>query len=810
MTTKDLARELWVAVWSSLNVLFPCPAYEKMSGAWQPSFDPGRISKSQADDYSSSGSESEEERLLPGQDADDGEFGDYNPRKKRRIGGNNKEKAALGIFGSDSEDDGPASRWKRKTLRSKAMNFVSTADKSKESDKDEEDDEDDDERPVLGFGRAGQDDNESEEADDDEESPAGLGLGFGGASSEQASKRASAAKPAVKSSFNGGGVLGVGFVPSSTYEPVLKEPQNGSSQTPRNKPQQSAFTSKGKMNANSFGARMMAKMGYVEGKGLGKEEQGRNVIIEANLRPQGVGLGAVKEKSASERQEEKRQAELRGETVIDSDEEEKKRKRRRAKQRLGGTVYSSAGSTPRRQKTKYLTAEELKANAPGLHIPDAFTPILDMTGPGGKMLTSTSGLMTPTSGEMETPEAIESRKLVKRAQADLLAFSEEWRSLEERKTWLSLELKEKEQEVEDLHSDFSKLQIFSTLVSEKLVSVATWEDAAGSLREVADFGAITSEVTDIAVAVIHPFFSDWDPLTEPKRFATELTDLAPLLFKTNSQANALSKWNSSSGLAASGVYRRHQKATTSYETMMYKSWLPPVLTAIRSWDAFDATPMLDIIESWKDLLPPFVRAQFIQNIARKLDETLSDWNPRVKRQRHHLPHSWLFPWLQHLPSYHLDPKGTGLVADVRRKFRHLIDAWEFEQGIVPGLTQWEEVLGDQWRPLIMSHVLPSMGKYLRRNFRVDPADQAPFMPILTGVLKWHRVLGLPIIAEVLIQHLFPMWNEKLREWLQLEEVDLCEVADWYGWWRGTVLKDVAGIDGVGQELDKGLVMMNVV
>ena len=36
-----------------------------------------------------------------------GEFGDFNPRKRRRTGRDAKESAALGIFGSDSEDEGP-------------------------------------------------------------------------------------------------------------------------------------------------------------------------------------------------------------------------------------------------------------------------------------------------------------------------------------------------------------------------------------------------------------------------------------------------------------------------------------------------------------------------------------------------------------------------------------------------------------------------------------------------------------------------------------------------------------------------------
>ena len=776
-----------------------------MDTSSRPRFAPPQLNKSTAADYSSSASESEDEYRAPGVDHDDGDFGDFAPRKRRRIGGNNKEKAALGIFGSDSEDDGPGKKWKSKNLRSKGMSFVSTAPAPQSSDEDE--------RPALGDGKMDEDEEDEDEDDEDMGASAGVGLGFAKGPAVWADKpngtqgRASpeyASAPTFKTTFNGAGVLGKGFVPSSANEPVLKDSARGKS-PPRNTPQHSSF---GKNKSKGFGARMMAKMGFVEGQGLGKEGQGRNVIVEANLRPQGVGLGAVKEKSKHEREEEKRQAALRGETVVDSDEEEKKRKRK-AKKKTLGSAFDSASSTPRRQKTKYLTVDQLKASAPGLHIPDAFTPILDMTGPGGKMLTSTSDITTPTIGVPESEEVIEARKLVKRAQADLLAFSEEWRSLEERKTWVDLELKEREKEVEDLRSDFERLQVFSNLVSQELVSATEWAQVIGCLKKAVELGSTTVEVADIAVAAIHPFLKEmeWDPLTEPDKFASDLKGLSGLLMKPAKEARAVGKWNSSS-VNQDDIYRTHTKSTTPYESMMYKNWLPQVLAAIRSWDPLDPTPMLGVIENWDDLLPPFVRAQLVDNVVRKLEGALSDWSPKKKRQSHHLPHTWLFPWLQYLPPYHLDPKGTGLVADVKRKFRQLIDVWEFERGVVPGLAQWEDILGDQWRPLIMSHVLPSMGKYLRRNFRVDPADQEPYLPVLMGILKWHNILGTAMVAEVLVQNMFPMWNAKLEEWLALDEADLGEIAEWYSWWRGALLKDFARSNGVGSEFDRGLMVMN--
>lgn len=772
-----------------------------MDGSSRTPFAPPQLNKNTAADYSSSASESEDEYLEPGVEND---FGDFNPRKRRKLGGNNKERAALGIFGSDSEDDGPGKKWKSKNLRRKGMNFVSNATEKKESDEDD--------RPVLGG------DQMDEDEDEDEPSNAGVGLGFGKGVSglrnrlngwttaQDAPEEKSS--PKIKTTFDGSNVLGKAWVPSSENEPVLNETALKNDKEPINKPQVSSFGKKGKMG---FGAKMMAKMGYVEGGGLGKEGQGRNVIVEANLRPQGVGLGAVKEKSEHERQEEKRQATLRGETVVDSDEEEKKRKRKaKAKKTLGG-AFDSASSTPRRQKAKYLTADELKASAPGLNIPDAFTPILDMTGPGGKKITSSSGIMTPTSGVPESADVIEARKLVKRAQADLMAFSEEWRGLEERKKWVDLELNERETEVDALKSDFDKLQVFSDLVTQQLVSATEWKEVIECLRKTADLGTATAEVTDIAVAAIHPFLRDteWDPLVEPDKFASDLIDLSGLLLKSPNEVRSVSKWDSTA-VDQDDIYRTHHKATTPYESMMYKNWLPQVLSALRSWDPLDPTPMLSLIESWTNLLPPFIRAQLVDNIVRKLETALSDWNPKKKRQSHHLPHTWLFPWLQYLPPYHLDPKGTGLVSEVKRKFRTLIDVWEFERGVVPGLTQWEAILADQWRPLIMSHVLPSMGRYLRRNFRVDPADQEPYLPVLTGVLKWNSILGTSVLAEVLVQSMFPMWNAKLEEWLALEEADLGEVAEWYAWWRGTLLKDYLGAKGVCGELDKGLRTMNTV
>lgn len=791
-----------------------------MARPFATSFDPSRLTKTAAEEYSSSASDSEDEYLLPGLGSDENEFGEFNPRKRRKLGGNNKEKAALGIFGSDSDDDGSRNRWKKKTLRSKGMSFVAkTAEEDAQSDKNKkEEGSSKEDRPVWISRDMDADDDEDE---DENEGIAGVGLGFrrmapglattspSGVDSGSEHARANHAAASFGIQFDGSNALGRGFVPSSDSVPVLKEPQNGSTNPPQNMAHPSAFGPNSKAKLKSFGARMMAKMGYVEGEGLGKDRQGRNVIIEANLRPQGIGLGAVKEKSEHERQEEKRQARLRGDQVMDSDEEDKQKRKKDRKKTLG-SGSNTAASTPRRQKTKFLTAEELKATAPGLHIPDAFSPILDMTGPAGKILMSTSGVMTPTGGVADSAEVIERRKLVKHAHSDLLAFSEEWKTLEERKKWADLELEGVRKELDDLRSDSERLEAFLSLLTTELVPASEWDHLINCLSKAVGFGSTHPEISDLVVAAIHPYMrdADWDPLAQPEWISSDLKGIRDLLWKSGDDKKAVRMWKTLD-IRSDDTYRKHVTATTSYESIMYKIWLPKVLAAVRSWDPYDPAPMLTVMEHWDELLPPFVRVQLMDSIARKLESTLSDWNPRKKRQSHHLPHTWLFPWMQFLPPYHLDPRGTGLVADVRRKFRHLIDVWEFERGLIPGFKAWEEVLGPQWRPLIMSHVLPSMGKYLRGHFHVDPADQEPSLPVLTGILEWHQVLGDALLSEVLEQHLFPMWSNQLQEWLSLEEADLGEVADWYSWWRDVLLKELSHLRSVRVELDKGVKTMNV-
>lgn len=572
-------------------------------------------------------------------------------------------------------------------------------------------------------------------------------------------------------------------------------------------------------NPNSFAAKMMAKMGYVEGQGLGATGRGRLAPIETQLRPQGAGLGAVREKTKQAKEEEKREAAFRGEVLEDSEEEEKKRRRKLKEKRLSG-VKSGAGTPVGKPKVKYRTAVEIEAAADGLQVPSVLKSIIDATGTEIKLLTSTVGLMTSQSAMV--PSETEATKIARRARRDLEAFADEWNGLTERKKHFELqeaqlvqELDEEDQTSQDLQGLVSTVQQLQELLlslSNSETSASAWEDVTVKLETMEDDlheGVDKAALQEIAVASIHPLFKvamqGWEPLQNPSNAFFWIERLRGILeIKPELSSHEVALPNESYHSKSSS------KSTTHYETMIYSLWLPPVRSAITNdWDVHDPAPLITLIQTWRSVLPPFVLSNVIdQLVVRRLSDALVAWKPRSshKRNRHsQLPHIWLFPWLQYLDDHHTDPRSpTGLLADVKRKFKTVLSTWDLTADIPPGLDSWRSVLHSELSSLLLRHLLPRLALHLSENLIIDPSDQD--LDPLTQTLRWSPFFASSTIAHLLVAEFFPKWHQTLHLWLT-SSPNYDEIREWFLWWKdqlNILSPNINDLPIVSAEWTKGL------
>lgn len=575
---------------------------------------------------------------------------------------------------------------------------------------------------------------------------------------------------------------------------------------------------------NALATKMMAKMGYVEGQGLGATGRGRLAPIETQQRPTGAGLGAVREKTKQAKEEEKREAAFRGEVLEDSEEEEKKRRKELKKKRMSG--IGGAASTPTRPKMKYRTAAEIEASAEGLEVPNVLKSIIDVSGSETKLLTSTAGLMT-IQNPMVASET-EAAKIARKARRDLEAFAEEWNTVSERKQFFEMQEVQLSQEMEEQELNtrgletvieaIQALQLSGLEVRDDGNDKTAWDDMIQKLE------SLDTEYTDkieasvlqeVAIAAIHPLFKKamqhWQPLDDPITVSPYLSRVSKLL--------GIQPTSSGTDLALNSnpfpQQVRPSKSTTSYETMLYTLFLPPLRSAITNdWDPTEPAPLLSVIHAWSPILPSFILTNLTHNlIPTRLTTLLSTWKsskPPSSKHPQPSPHTYIFPWLPHLPPQHLSPSSsTGLFATLKTKLKSLFQSYPLNSPPPQTLTSLHPILPhSSLREIQTRHLLPRLSTHLSQSLVIDRSKKDPIP--LTESLAWlTQPWSLPTstAAHLLAASFFPEWHRVLRDWL-INEPNYDEIGKWFEWWKDQFPEHIRQHELVEQEWTNGWQTIN--
>ncbi|KAI8935287.1 hypothetical protein NX059_007873 [Plenodomus lindquistii] len=539
----------------------------------------------------------------------------------------------------------------------------------------------------------------------------------------------------------------------------------------RQEPNKKAKKEDGTALKSGFGAKMLAKMGYKGEGGLGKEGVGISEPIQVVMRGTKGGVGIVAEKSEQQKREERKKAEANGENYVDTSEEEREeRKRKKAKAR-----GETRTPTVRPKKTLF------ELEAAGMHVPLALQSIID----------ATTGASTPTSGvSLRGSDIVPfESSLQARVRKDLNSFSEAFEELDiESKAippqeWaLNNELEALEKQMDELEDMQARLESLRTGTFETVC------EGLKSLRAAYPSKPLHRE----SIAVLHPHFSktiaSWAPLDDAlEGVAASFSELANIIQPKSRRITSQAYTHPSEALVRSTdvdeVDTIKRGTTSSYETMMLKLWLPAVSSAVTQWDVKDPHPMVRLVETWSPVLPPFVAKRVLDQVTRKLSTSIHEWNPRKFKKS---PHTWIVEWLPSLKPADLDPKGSGLVAEIKRKLRHALQSIDLSKGPLPGMEQWRKVFGkEEFDRLLTSHLVPRFATYLRDNFEINPAEQD--LAALEAVFAWKGLISNQVIGELLHAQFFPKFLDIIHQWLSSEEVVFTEVNDWIAWWRNEIL-----------------------
>ncbi|KAG9203149.1 hypothetical protein G6514_003066 [Epicoccum nigrum] len=530
-----------------------------------------------------------------------------------------------------------------------------------------------------------------------------------------------------------------------------------------------------------FGAKMMAKMGYKGTGGLGKEGEGIAEPIQVVLRGSKGGVGIVSEKSEQQKREERRKAEANGEEYVDSEEEERRERKKRAKATREAQARSAA---PRPKKTLF------ELEAAGMHVPLALQNIID----------ATTGASTPTSSvSLRGSEAIPfENSLQARVRRDLNSFSEAFEELQIESEAIAPQEYALEKELDALERQMDEIRD----ISSRLQSMRTgsFDQVCNGLKEMR--AAYPSKpLHRESIAVIYPHFSQliasWSPLEDAlEEPAAAFSELSNVIQPRSRRFVSDAYTHPSDALIARAQLDDEtpikRGTTSSYETMMLKLWLPSVSSAITQWDVKEPRPMVHLIEVWRPVLPPFIAKRVLEQITRKLSTSIHEWNPRKFRRS---PHTWVVEWLPYLKPSDLDPKGTGLVADIKRKLRHALQSIDITRGPLSGMEQWRKVFGKaEVDRMLTNHLVPRFASHLRDNFELNPAEQD--MAPLEAVFAWKELLSDQTLGELLKAQFFPKFLEIIHQWLSSEGVVFSEVEEWIKWWRETLGEDVNALPSV--------------
>ncbi|KAK9819736.1 hypothetical protein WJX72_001760 [[Myrmecia] bisecta] len=695
-----------------------------------------------------------------------GEFFHTGKRQKRS---QTKEDVLFGVFQGDSDsDDGGRGRRKRKA-----------ADYTK----------------PIGFVSSGIVQSTEEKPEDIDASEHRAGLGASTSSVRSAHKPSSGGgRSDSEEEADADGVLPSAFGRQilEAAEERRRQEQQRSRQKSEKKKQQAAAPGSAsdigqfEKHTKGIGAKLLAKMGYVPGEGLGAKKQGIAKPIEAKLRPKGMGMGF------NDYTEHK---------LLMPGAEAKKPDAEKAPEKAVEVKLWKKRNAEARVKREYRTADEILQEAAERPAMAQAQPILDMRGPQARLVTNLEHLNVVETSEAgdatPMPELQHNlRLLVDLAEADIQRIDGKLRHEKDTAVILGREQARLEQEAAAVQQQVERVttvlqQVERCQSADSRVSLSELEQAYRTLARDYREEYIMYNLAGAAYAQVLPRLSSllasWNPLTQPAMGTAEFGAWRRLL-ESEGQRDAIFQ---DLGTSSADPYTR----------LVHAAVLPPLSRVITNeWEPRNPEPLLQVMELWEKLLPAGVLRHVLDTlIFPKLSRAVEAWEPRAETVA---LHTWLHPWLPSLGSRLED-----LYPGIRFKLATALQQWHpSDTTALALLSPWHTVFdAKDWDALMSRSIVPKLAWALQELLVINPLQQD--LGPIQWVLAWHQVLPIQHMVALLERHFFPKWHHILHHWLS-NSPNYDEVTSWYLGWKTLLPAELLDNDRIRAQLNAALNTMN--
>ncbi|XP_067329687.1 tuftelin-interacting protein 11 [Anolis sagrei] len=578
-------------------------------------------------------------------------------------------------------------------------------------------------------------------------------------------------------------------------------------------------------HTKGIGQKLLQKMGYVPGRGLGKNAQGILTPIEAKQRRGKGALGAY----GSERTAQSLQDFPVGPDLSEEEEEDLKREL--------GQWRKEPGKKRPGPKYSYKTAEELKARGRGQgrggssgdiaasatgtgprpHPPNV--KVIDMTGREQRVYYSysqisqkTQQVPPPSEAGSQSPSSFSHlpgrpppakpppsfslpelehnlQLLIDLTEEEILQSDRRVQAERDRVAVLGAEIAKAEvalqEEEAQIHSLEKVLEAVETCEKRPL----TLEEAASIFRKLQrehgpEYHLCGPDTLAAAIAfpLVREHFRQWQPLKDCS-YGTEI----------------MAKWKS---LLENDHLLSHggqDLSSDAFHRLMWETWMPIVRGTVSQWQARDCIPMVDFLDCWEPIIPVWIMDNILdQLIFPKLQKEVEGWNPLTDT----VPiHAWVHPWLPLMRS-RLEP----LYAPIRSKLSSALQKWHPSDASAKLILQpWKDVFTPgSWEAFMLKNILPKLGMCLN-ELVINPHQQ--HMDAFFWVMDWEGMISVSSLVGLLEKYFFPKWLQVLCSWLS-NNPNYEEITKWYLGWKSMFSDQVLAHPSVKEKFNEALDIMN--